>query len=73
MSTPESLETPKCPKCSLNNSYLFCKECETYYCIACCINYYEDKETKKVIDSHNPHCNKEDDTSITSFDLSDYE
>ena len=61
-----------CPKCSSsNNSYLFCKECNTFYCISCCTNYYEDTETNKIIASHNPHCDKED--SIESFDLSDYE
>ena len=69
MSTP--VVNLKCPKCSTNNSYLFCKECNTFYCISCCINYYEDTETNKILEHHNPHCNKVDD--ISSIDLSDYE
>ena len=61
-----------CPKCSsAENSYLFCKECTTYYCITCCCNYYQDESTKNVIDSHNPHCSVNDD--LSSIDLSDYE
>ncbi len=62
----------KCPKCSSSeNSYLFCKECSTYYCISCCYCYYKDDETNNIIQTHNPHCNKIDDTS--SIDLSDYD
>ncbi len=61
-----------CPKCSSSdNSYLFCKECNTYYCIPCCLNYYKDIEIDKIIPIHNPHCNKEDDMS--SINLSDYD
>ena len=69
MSTQENI---KCPNCSsVENCYLFCKECSTYYCITCCINYYEDNITKNIISKHNPDCNIEDD--ISSINLSDYE
>ena len=61
---------PKCPKCSSNeSSYLFCKDCTTYYCLSCNINYYV--ENDKVIENHNPHCNNEDSTS--EINLSDYD
>jgi hypothetical protein len=60
-----------CPKCSsAENSYLFCKECDTYYCMACCINYYQDKITTNIIPNHNPECST---SSASSIDLSDYE
>ncbi len=66
----ENTNNPKCPKCSSNNScYKYCQECNTYYCMICFINYYV--ENDKVIENHNPHCNKSDDMS--SIDLSDYE
>ncbi len=60
---------PNCTKCCSNNSsYLFCKECTTYYCMNCNINYYI--ENDKVLENHNPHCNIDlDDTS--SIDLND--
>ena len=62
----------KCPKCSSSeNSYLFCKECTTYYCIDCCCNFYKDEETNNIVSNHNPHCDKIDDES--SIDLSDYD
>ena len=61
----------KCPKCSsAENCYIFCKECSTYYCISCCINYYEDNVTNNIIVNHNPDCTV---SSISSIDLSDYE
>ncbi len=61
----------KCPKCSSSETnYLYCKECSTYYCIVCCCEYYQDKETGKNVSSHNPHCNNND---LSSVDLSDYE
>jgi hypothetical protein len=66
--------TPKCPKCSNNDSsYLFCKDCTTYYCMTCHINYYvEDNNNQKLIkESHNPNCNNEEDSS--SINLSDYD
>ncbi len=62
---------PKCPGClSSEDNYLFCKECSTYYCLTCCKEFYKDKETDKIIGTHNPYCNKND---ISSVDLSDYE
>ncbi len=61
----------KCPKCSSSvNCYLFCKECSTHYCIDCCCEYYQDKETDKITPIHNPHCTNND---LSSVDLSDYE
>jgi hypothetical protein len=67
-------ENPNCPKCSSNNScYLFCKNCTTYYCMTCHLNYYvEDNNNKRLIlENHNPHCDNKDDMS--SIDLSDYD
>ncbi len=66
----ENINNPKCPKCSSNeSSYIFCKECVTYYCMSCHINYYI--ENNNVFINHNPHCDKLDD--MTSIDLSDYD
>lgn len=60
---------PKCPKCSSSeNTYLFCKECNTHYCLVCCKEYYYDK-TKNAIQAHNPECGYE----VSSIDLSDFE
>lgn len=67
--------SPNCPKCSSNeSSYLFCKDCTTYYCLSCHINYYveNDKVIENKMNIHcNPHCDKLDDMS--SIDLSDYD
>jgi len=64
---------PKCPKCcSSENTYLFCKECDTYYCLVCCKEYYnasDNKETQNIVQTHNPHCNYE----LSPIELSDYE
>jgi hypothetical protein len=60
-----------CPKCSsAEDSYLYCKECTTYYCIKCCCEYYKDTDTNKTIQSHNPHCSNNE---LSSIDLSDYD
>ncbi len=69
----------KCPKCSSNeSSYLFCKNCTTYYCMNCNINYYVENE--KVIENKmhihcNPHYNQDDcnQDDLSSIDLSDYD
>ena len=66
----DSPDYPNCPKCSTNtSSYLFCKNCSTYYCMTCDINYYI--EDNNIIESHNPHCDKKSDNS--SINLSDYD
>ena len=63
-----STDCPNCPKCSSNDSsYIFCKDCITYYCMTCNINYYI--ENDKIILNHNPHCNNND--SMSEVDLSD--
>ena len=61
---------PNCPKCSSNeSSYLFCKDCSTYYCLSCYINYYV--ENNISIEHHDPHCDKISNNS--SINLSDYD
>ena len=60
----------KCPKCSESNFYLFCDKCNTFYCMTCCINFYEDNHTNNILINHNPIC---DASSESSIDLSDYE